>query len=57
MSGYNGKLIPSIDCKELYSYETSENIIHKNKEIKYSNIIKQYKHVCLTLIMLLEKIP
>lgn len=44
MSANDHKKIQSIDCKETYSYGTSENIIHKNEEIRYRIIIKQYKN-------------
>ena len=30
--------------KETYAYGANENLIHKNEEIKYTNIIKQYKN-------------
>lgn len=44
MSANDHKKIQSIDCKETYSYGTSENIIHKNEETRYRIIIKQYKN-------------
>ena len=43
MSGSRDKRIELIDCKPLYACGTNKGIIHKNKEIKCENIIKQYK--------------
>ena len=37
------KRIQSIDSIELYAYEISKDVIHKNDAIKFNYIIKQYK--------------
>ena len=42
MSANDDKRIKSIDSIETYAHD--EEILHKNEEIKCSNIIKQYKH-------------
>ena len=48
---YNDKRIQLIDSRESYAHGTSKDIIRKNEEIKYRNIIKRYKK-WLTLMML-----
>ena len=35
--------IQSMDCKEAYAFRASENIIYKNEEVNYRNLIKPYK--------------
>ena len=35
--------IQSIDSIETYAYETSKEVVCKKEDIKFSNIIKQYK--------------
>ena len=41
LSANDNKRIQSINCEEIYTFEISEDIIHKSEEIKYRNIIKQ----------------
>ena len=35
----------SIDSIETYAYGTRKDLVCKNREIKYNNVIKQYKNV------------
>ena len=44
----------SIDSMETYAYGTRKVLVSEREEIKYSNIIKQYKKR-LTLMMLQKK--
>ena len=46
--------MPSIDSIVTDAYRTSKDFESKKQEIKYSNIIKQYKKL-LTLMMLQKK--
>ena len=39
----------SIDSIETYAYGTSKNVVFKKKEIKSSNITKQFKNIQLWL--------
>ena len=45
LSSSDDKRIQSIDLTETYAYRTSKDLVCKEKEIKYNNIIKQYKNV------------
>ena len=41
LSANDGKRIQAIYSLETYAYWTSKNLICKNEEVKYNNIIKQ----------------
>ena len=41
LSGNSNNIIKSIDCRQTYAYETSEETIRKNEDIKCNNMIKQ----------------
>ena len=45
VSSNDDKRMQSIDLTETYAYRTSKNLVRKKEEIKYNNIIKQYKNV------------
>ena len=45
VSSNDDKRMQSIDLIETYAYRTSKNLVRKKEEIKYNNIIKQYKNV------------
>ena len=44
MSPNDDKRIQPFDSTETYSYGTSKDLECKKEEIKYNNIIKQYKN-------------
>ena len=41
------KRIQSFDSIETHAYEMNKNLVCKKEEIKWNNIIKQYKNVIL----------
>ena len=44
MGANDGKRNRSVDAIETFAYWANEEIIHKKEEIKFNNIIKQYKN-------------
>ena len=44
LSSNDDKRTQSSDSKETYVYGTSENLVSEKEEIKFNNIIKQYKN-------------
>ena len=53
-SSKDDKRMQSIDSMETYEYGTRKVLVSEREEIKYSNIIEQYKKR-LTLMMLQKK--
>ena len=47
LSSNDDKRMQSIDPIEAYVYGTSKDLVCKKEEVKYNNIIKQYKNVQL----------
>ena len=43
LSANDHKRLQSIDSIETYTYGTREDLVCKKEEIKYNNIVKQYK--------------
>ena len=43
LSANDDNRIQSIDSKETYAYGTNKDLVSKKENIKYNNIIKQYK--------------
>ena len=45
LSSNDNKRMLSIDSTETYAYWRSKDLVCKKEEVKYNNIIKQYKNV------------
>ena len=55
LSPNDDKRIQSIDSIETYTHGTSKDLVCKKNEIKCNNIIKQYKNVLTSIILLKNK--